>query len=167
MHLLLDADHPHDGSDHSRFIMKLLRGTSPVILIVFILVIVAALIVGKWSSIPPASLTTGAISFNMRRILEFAHAHNRLPLKLEELPEKKGYTNRTIDGWNQPLDFQVDTAGNVTLRSLGADGKVGGEGDDRDIAGVFRTKDDQGRWSPIDRRWIVDPADTLRANRTR
>src|SRR5688572_4840507 len=122
---------------------------------------------GKWASIPPASLTVGAISFNMRRILEFADAHNRLPLKLEELPDKKGYANRLTDGWGQLLNFHVDTAGNVTLRSLGADGKVGGDGDDRDITGVFRTQDDQGRWAPVEQRWTVDPAEALRAKRTR
>ena len=38
------------------------------------------------------------------------------------------------DGWNLPFHY-VREAGAVTIRSLGADGAPGGEGDDADIAG--------------------------------
>ena len=129
----------------------------PIFLVALLLLVLALLLIGKWAQIPPRSRTVSCIGFNMRRILEYAYAHNQLPANLSVLPAKAGYMNTYEDAWGRTLEYQVDSEGNVTLRSLGADGQPGGEADARDIEGIFRTKDSQGRWAPAEPQWIKEP----------
>ena len=137
--------------------MKWSLRVRPLFLIVLLLLILALLGIGRWAQIPPRSRTASCIRFNMRRILEYAYDHNQLPAILSVLPEKSGFSNRIMDAWGRPLEYYVDASGTVTLRSLGADGQPGGEAEDRDIEGIFHTKDDRGRWAPIEDKWIKEP----------
>ena len=64
--------------------------------------------------------------------------------------------NRTTDGWNRPLQYRVAQDGIITLTSLGADGKPGGDGEDADISVSYRSKRPNGSlWvgSPM---WLVE-----------
>ena len=88
-------------------------------------------------------------------ILQFAHEHNRLPASLAELPELPGYGTSTIDAWKRPLDFVVDSAGTVTLRSLGADTRSGGTDEDQDIVGVFASRAENGKWRDDRDEWSL------------
>lgn len=60
----------------------------------------------------------------------------------------------TIDEWDHPLQYSVDQNGVITLTSLGADGKPGGEGRDKDIIKRYRTKDADGNLIIFNDSWI-------------
>lgn len=121
-----------------------------------ILLLLAALFLAE--TVPPRGLTATRLAVTKRRILQYAHLHNKLPLTLAELPTKPGYDNETTDAWQRPLDYRSDESGAVTLRSLGADKLPGGEGDKRDMTGVFLSRDAQNRWQEDLAEWNQDPA---------
>jgi hypothetical protein len=108
-------------------------------------------------TIPPRSLTVTRMSVTKRRILQFAHQINRLPSTLAELPPMPGYDTETTDAWKRQLDYGTDDSGVVTLRSLGADKHLGGDGDNRDMTGVFISRNAQGNWQEDLTEWIQDP----------
>jgi hypothetical protein len=97
--------------------------------------------------IPPPSLTETTMTFTKRRILLYAQAHNALPPSLTSLSPMKGYNNEIHDGWGRALTYQTNSAGMITLKSLGRDGVPGGTGDDADIIHSFPTRNAQGEWS--------------------
>lgn len=105
--------------------------------------------------ITPEEMTATAIAETFHRIHLFAVAHTALPKTLDQLPKRQNYANRVTDGWGRTLILEVDDNGVITLRSLGKDGKVGGDGVDRDIARRHRTRDEDGRFTAADDMWIV------------
>ena len=108
-------------------------------------------------TVPPRSLTAGRMLVTKRRILQFAGQHNKLPSTLAELPAMPNYDTETTDAWNRPLDYSFDDSGIVTLRSLGADRRPGGDGDNRDMIGVFISRDATGNWHDELAEWKQDP----------
>ena len=68
-----------------------------------------------------------------------------------------GYDTETTDAWKRPLDYNFDSSGVVTLRSLGADKRLGGDGDNRDMIGVFISRDAQGTWQDELAEWKQNP----------
>jgi len=68
-----------------------------------------------------------------------------------------GYDTETTDAWKRPLDYSFDSSGVVTLRSLGADKRLGGDGDNRDMIGVFISRDAQGNWQDELAEWKQNP----------
>jgi hypothetical protein len=121
----------------------------------FILLLLAAFFLVD--TIPPRSLTVTRMFFTKRRILEFVHENNKLPSTLAELPAMPGYENETSDAWKRPLDYSTDDSGTVTLRSLGEDKRFGGDGDNRDIPGVFISRDAQGNLQEELTEWKQNP----------
>jgi hypothetical protein len=98
------------------------------------------------------------MSVTKDRIFQYAHQHNHLPASLSELPPAPGYDTATTDAWGRPIDYSFDSSGDVTLRSLGADKQVGGDGDKRDVIGTFATRDTQGRWlDDQSSKWTLNP----------
>jgi Type II secretion system (T2SS), protein G len=91
------------------------------------------------------------------RIFGFARRNDRLPATLSELPPREGYDNKTNDDWGRDLDYSFDEAGAVTLGSLGADHQPGGDGDNRDLTGVFASRDEKGQWQDPASAWIQRP----------
>ena len=74
------------------------------------------------------------------------HENGRLPTNLDNLPEIPGHGNETTDWWGNPIQFEVDSSGVVTLKSNG--GKVWGY-KPREGAPVicrFPTKKPTGEW---------------------
>lgn len=130
--------------------------TIKVITSAFILFLLATLFC--MDVVPPRSLTATRMHVTKSRILHYGHLHNRLPATLAELQEQPGRDNDTVDAWGRPLDFSVDESGAVTLRSLGADRLPGGEGDNRDMTGVFMSRDAQNRWQEAMTDWTQNPA---------
>jgi hypothetical protein len=92
-----------------------------------------------------------------RRILQFAHQHNKLPSALTELPQMPDHDTKTTDAWKRPFDYSFDSFGIVTLQSLGADKRPGGDGDNRDMIGIFPSRDAQGNWQDELAQWKQDP----------
>jgi len=107
--------------------------------------------------IPPRSLTATRMFGTKQRILLFAQQHNQLPANLWELPPRPGYDTETEDAWGRPLDYSFDASGVVTLRSLGADKRAGGDGDNRDMVGIFAARDAHGHWCNESCDWTLDP----------
>ncbi len=109
-------------------------------------------IIAVWTllfeAIPPRDLTAARMFITKRRILLYAQAHNSLPPNLAALPPMASNYDSTIaDAWGRPFDYGVDSAGNVTLQSLGADKRPGGMGDNTDMIGVFPAHDEKGGWA--------------------
>ncbi len=107
--------------------------------------------------IPPRSLTVTRMHVVKRRVLQYAHSHNELPKSLSQLPKMQGYDNSVQDSWNHELVYEVDSVGNVTLKSYGKDGISGGNGDNADIIGTFASRDANRNWNDELVPWTVAP----------
>ena len=119
--------------------------------------LVALVLFGCVHRIPLRSLPITRMHVVKRRILQYAHSQNRLPASLYELPEMSGYDNSIQDSWNRTLLYEVDSTGNVTLKSYGQDGVSGGDGENADIIGIFTPRDANGRWNDELVPWAVTP----------
>ena len=82
--------------------------------------------------------------------------HGEPPPSLAVLPVRKGYLNRTTDGWDRELQYSVDAAGVITLMSPGADGQPGGAGLNADIVRRYRTRNPDGSSCVDDENWITN-----------
>ena len=80
---------------------------------------------------------------------------DEIPSDLDSLPKISGKMNDVNDAWGRPILFQRD-GDEVTLSSLGRDGKLGGTGADREITGVFSVKIEAFPGNPEDQ-WIERP----------
>jgi hypothetical protein len=106
--------------------------------------------------ITPVEMTHTAIGETIYRIHMHAKAAGQLPKSLAELPIRENYGNRVTDGWSRALTYEVDDVGILTIRSLGRDGKVGGVGEDEDVAYRYQTKDRSGKFIVGDELWTVE-----------
>jgi hypothetical protein len=82
--------------------------------------------------------------------------HREVPPNLAALPTRQGYMNRITDAWGRELQYSVDDKGVITLMSLGADGKLGGDGLNKDIVQRYRTRNPDGSSNINDKNWIID-----------
>jgi hypothetical protein len=124
------------------------------------LAVTALLCIGAYflvDVVPPRSLTAGRMLVTKRRIIQYARQHDHLPADLSELPPMPNYDTAITDAWGRPLDYSFDASEVVTLRSLGADKRAGGDGDNRDMIGIFAARDPQGRWQDELCAWTKDP----------
>lgn len=108
-------------------------------------------------TISARTLTASRMKGTMGRVLAYAREHDKLPETLAVLPATDGFRHLSEDAWNRQLDYSFDAAGVVTFRSLGADGRPGGEGDDRDMVATFNARDASGRWQGEVPSWKDDP----------
>jgi hypothetical protein len=92
---------------------------------------------GITGTIPPLDLTMTRMALTEIRIKTYWKANGRLPESLSQLPIREGYDNSTMDGWARPIKYDVSGATTVTLSSLGADGRPGGAGENKDIIVSF------------------------------
>ena len=125
--------------------------------IIFSVIILVVMVSLSVDTIPPRSLTATRMSVTKRRVIEYARIQDHLPINLSVLPSIPGYDAQIEDAWGRTLHYKIDADGNVVLASYGRDGKPGGEGDDRDMIGVFAPKDSNGKWSDKSARWLRDP----------
>jgi len=121
---------------------------------------VAALVAGLSTllidRISPRDMTTSAITETFVRIGLYAQRNHAIPLSLDVLPKREGYANRTTDGWNRPLLFEVSSNGVIRLTSFGKDGRPGGSGEDTDIAKAYYTRKPDGSLWAGSKMWIVE-----------
>ena len=126
--------------------------------IIFLAVIgtAAAVLYGCVEVVPPRSLTAVRMHMLKRKVLRYARQHGELPASVQVLPEMHGYDNSALDAWKRPIIFETSPSGSVTFRSLGRDGKIGGEGDDADIIRSFPARNAQRQWSDEGVDWSED-----------
>jgi hypothetical protein len=92
-------------------------------------------------------MTVTAMDETAYRIGMYLQKNGRLPPNFNSLPVREGYINRTTDGWDRPLIYTIESGNTVLLKSLGADGKPGGTGDDEDLTQRYRV--DNGRLEEV------------------
>ena len=105
--------------------------------------------------IPPGDMTNSSMVETQVRMQMYMKEHGETPPNLAALPTRKGYVNSTTDGWGRELQYTVDQEGVITLTSLGADGKPGGGGLNKDIVQRYRTRNPDGSSCINDEYWIV------------
>ena len=137
------------------------RATKLGIVILGVFAIGLALLVIILSSfvcvIPPQSRTITLMEVLRRRVMLYAKLHDRLPGSLNELPPLPGYVNAIVDAWGREIVYKINQDGAVVLASYGKDGREGGDGQNRDMIGIFPTKKKDGRWEDDSCAWIKDP----------
>ncbi len=106
---------------------------------------------------PPDAVTYTNMHMAKRRILRYATDHNQLPTSFDQLPHIEGFSNSVNDGWGRQIIMRVKDD-EITLTSYGRDGKEGGTGEDTDIIGIFRAKQDNSAWSDEFCDWLVYPS---------
>jgi len=92
--------------------------------------------------IPPDAMTHAAITGTKDRLGIYLQREHKLADRLDVLPPRQGYLNRTTDGWGRPLSY-VATDDGFSLGSLGKDGVPGGSGDDADVIATYRIVGDE------------------------
>jgi hypothetical protein len=127
------------------------------LLAAFVVPTAITLWMGSSEIVTPRELTADRMFITRRRIVLYSQEHGQPPASLTALPPLRGnIDSATTDAWGRPLDYSFDSSGVVTLRSLGADKMVGGDGDNRDLIGVFSIRDVRES-SP----WTHDPLKKL------
>jgi hypothetical protein len=90
--------------------------------------------------IPPRDLTFTAMAETKVRMEMYLQKNERLPPDFKSLPVRENHANRTDDAWHRPLIYTIESGNTVVLKSLGADGKPGGTGDDEDLTAVYKVE---------------------------
>jgi len=119
--------------------------------------IIVAGVVFLVDRVPARAQTMATMQGLKRRILRFAHANNRLPKTLGELPATKDSANNTRDAWGHPIIMSVAPDGTITLTSYGKDGVPGGMGENADAIGTFPSRTATGSWQDEQSQWIKPP----------
>jgi hypothetical protein len=127
-----------------------------ILVLVGIIVLFAVVESSLVKRIPPEAMTLTAIGESQVRIHVYMLKHRDYPSSLADLPTREGYANCITDGWGYPLLYNVDDDGVISLTSLGQDGAVGGNGDNKDITRRYRTRNTDGKLNIDDEFWIVD-----------
>ena len=105
----------------SRWAWPVLGGWAAVLVVLVCFVDVTA---------PPRSGTDAHLQSFRRAVHVYARARGRPPGTPTDLG--RDVDGRRADAWGRPITFAVAPDGRVTLTILGADGRPGGVGDDRD-----------------------------------
>ena len=95
--------------------------------------------------------------FTKRRIIKYLRVQGRLPDSLSQLAEMPGYDNSICDAWGRALIYKILPNGDVSLTSLGRDGKPGGSAEDTDMTGIFTPLTADGRPADELADWKIDP----------
>jgi hypothetical protein len=137
--------------------MKLIGIRRRLLIILLTVIALAGLSLLLVDRMSQRSLTSVRMHVVKRRVLQYVQSHNQLPASLSVLPEMSGYDNSVQDSWNRNFIYEVDSTGNVTLKSYGKDGVVGGDGENADMIGVFASRDASGKWNDELVPWTVAP----------
>ncbi len=83
--------------------------------------------------IPPDAMTASNLTVLEQRIRSYHSRHGTLPPDLNSLPLQPEKSNDLSDGWDRPIEFTRESDSLCYIRSLGADGEIGGTGDNSDV----------------------------------
>ena len=102
----------------SSFTKRLLIGIGVFVVVIMLLPL---LFPGR---VPREQVTRDRMAYDHFRILQYAHEHHELPPALGSLPRlplKPEADHYFEDGWGRRLQYETNTAADVTLTSLGSD----------------------------------------------
>jgi hypothetical protein len=90
--------------------------------------------------ISPTSFTKIKLEAIRDKLIEYVKDNQNLPVTLEEIHlDRKYYQDDNKDYWNNKIIYDIDKDA-IILKSLGKDGKSGGERENADIIISFITK---------------------------
>lgn len=107
-----------------------------VLLIILTILITGLFFYSMIPTVPKASSTKGTLTVLSRRVRRYVKLNNEIPHDLSNLPILNGFNNDIKDAWGNDIIYLVNNK-EVTLTSLGRDGKIGGKGEDTDISEKF------------------------------
>lgn len=110
--------------------------------------IVAAVSLAFVDVVPKRAITPSAMTQTSVRIEMYYRRNKQLPADLSALPVGENDANGTIDSWNRPLRYTIDSDDAFTLSSLGEDGVPGGTGDNADVIRKYRVERGEVRPGP-------------------
>jgi len=101
--------------------------------------------------------TTSNMSLIRMKILELLQKDESVQISLSALLLSESKQFVKADAWGN--EFRMIKSGNeVRIESYGADNRPGGSGDDADIVGVFKIKDENGKfYGEGFETWVIDP----------
>jgi hypothetical protein len=102
----------------------------------------------------PSTVTIHTMLHTMERVHVYMKLHRQAPPSLKALPAEEGSFGKAVDGWGHDLRYSVDRDGAISLTSLGADGKPGGDGRNADIVLRYRTRNADGTLNVDDDPWM-------------
>jgi hypothetical protein len=97
-------------------------------------------VVGATTFIPPGDLTRTAMAVIEQRVRLAIVGELEIPADLKDLPAIANKSSDALDAWGRPIVLEL-TGDEVTLISLGKDGRPGGFSLDTDIVHRFTLKD--------------------------
>lgn len=90
-------------------------------------------------TVPPYAHTDAVMAVLKRRIELYVKTNNKLPDRLNNLPESPKSDNSLIDSWDRPIIYDYDsTTGMVSLTSCGEKGDCRCENDEDCIIRKFK-----------------------------
>ena len=109
----------------------------------------------RFAPMSPQMTTSYALRATAQRIQAYMQKHRAAPPSLSALPilDDEAF-QAALDGWGCKLRYSIDPQGVITLISLGADGKPGGEGADADLTVRDRTRNTDWTLNVDDPTWI-------------
>jgi len=116
-----------------------------VLVLMVVVIALAVILFALVENVPPDALTITRMTVIENRIRDYAAVHQRLPDCLSELPKLPGNRDDSVvDGWGRPIEYEKD-GDDVMLRSLGKDGRRGGDNQDADLKATFTVGTGRGR----------------------
>ncbi len=113
-----------------------------VIAISVLFVVINVLAYSMATRISPKEMTYTAMTETEVRMENYLQQNQSLPKSLDDLPMRRGYMNRTTDGWDHPLKYSHE-GDKFTLTSFGKDGAIGGSGENVDIVREYHLANGQ------------------------
>ena len=117
--------------------------------------LLAAVLILSVCAVPRDARTRTAIGETFVRIHMYLKEHRDYPPSLDVLPRRDTHANEINDAWGRRLLYSADDRGVISLTSLGADGRPGGDGSDADVCQRYRTKDRAGKWIIDEEFWLI------------
>ncbi|MFZ1325460.1 MAG: type II secretion system protein GspG [Candidatus Contendobacter sp.] len=117
--------------------------------------VIGAVVLLSCTAMTPTDVTYTAILETIYRIHLYTKLNGVLPTSIDVLPIQKNHINRTVDGWQRPLNYELTPDGLISLKSLGRDGLQGGDGEDKDIIAHCSGKDEMGHIIASDALWTT------------
>ena len=126
-------------------------------LLISILLILVGIVLldGLICTIPPFDMTITTIGTCAVRSELYFEKHGKIPPSLASLPERDGYANSIMDGYDRQLLFEV-RADRMVFMSYGKDGLPGGTGKNADVEIHYLTHKQDGSLWIGEYYWIID-----------
>lgn len=102
-------------------------------LVLGIVVILSFYYVITTHSIPKSTYTKNRLFFWARELYIYYENSLAYPASLKDISQRGNFDYSINDGWGNVIEYTHDPNGLVCLKSIGADGSIGGDGEAKDI----------------------------------